>query len=54
MAVASLVLARRSAGAYVVRVEDLDPPRVVAGSAARILDDLAWLGLGSHDPGGPV
>lgn len=49
MALASLVIARRSAGAYVVRVEDLDPPRVVAGSAARILDDLAWLGLGSDE-----
>jgi len=32
-------------GSFVVRVEDLDPPRVVAGSAERILDDLAWLGL---------
>ena len=50
MALASHVLARRSAGVYVVRVEDLDPPRVVAGSAARILDDLAWLGLGSDEP----
>jgi glutamyl-tRNA synthetase len=26
-------------------MEDLDPPRVVDGSARRILDDLAWLGL---------
>ncbi len=26
-------------------MEDLDPPRVVPGSAARILDDLTWLGL---------
>jgi glutamyl-tRNA synthetase len=29
----------------VLRVEDLDPPRVVPGSAERILEDLAWLGL---------
>ncbi|HEY1958792.1 MAG TPA: glutamate--tRNA ligase family protein [Polyangiaceae bacterium] len=50
-------LVARGAGAFVVRMEDLDPPRVVAGSAARILDDLAWLGLaGDEGPraGGPV
>jgi glutamyl-tRNA synthetase len=28
-----------------LRVEDLDPPRVVPGAAARIEDDLRWLGL---------
>lgn len=44
-ALASFVLARASGGRFVVRVEDLDPPRVVAGSAERILEDLAWLGL---------
>ena len=33
-------------------MEDLDPPRVVAGAAERILDDLAWLGLaGDEGPG---
>lgn len=45
------------AGAYVVRMEDLDPPRVVAGSADRILDDLEWLGLGGDEgprAGGPA
>jgi glutamyl-tRNA synthetase len=31
--------------ATVLRVEDIDTPRVVAGSAARIAEDLAWLGL---------
>ncbi|HEY2366091.1 MAG TPA: glutamate--tRNA ligase family protein [Polyangiaceae bacterium] len=43
--------------AFVVRMEDLDPPRVVAGAAERILDDLEWLGLaGDEGPraGGPV
>ncbi len=38
-------------------MEDLDPPRVVAGSAERILDDLEWLGLaGDEGPriGGPL
>ena len=45
-ALASWALARRSpGGASVMRVEDIDTPRVVAGSEARILEDLAWLGL---------
>ena len=45
-ALASWVLARREAGgSHVLRVEDLDRPRVVAGSEARIEDDLRWLGL---------
>ena len=51
-ALASWVWARREAsGEHVLRVEDLDPPRVVAGSEARILEDLRWLGL---DWDGPV
>ena len=45
VALASWWMARRLEGAFVLRMEDLDPPRVVAGSAARILEDLAWLGL---------
>jgi glutamyl-tRNA synthetase len=44
-ALASWAVARTGAGAFVVRVEDLDPPRVVRGSAERVLDDLRWLGL---------
>jgi glutamyl-tRNA synthetase len=51
-ALASWVLARLAAGAYVLRVEDLDTPRVVSGSEARILDDLQWLGLDWDE--GPV
>jgi glutamyl-tRNA synthetase len=38
-------LARRAGGKFLVRVEDIDTPRVVAGSAERIFDDLRWLGL---------
>jgi len=56
-ALASELIARRGKGGYVVRMEDLDPPRVVAGSAERILEDLAWLGLGGDEgprAGGPV
>ncbi|NUO54861.1 MAG: tRNA glutamyl-Q(34) synthetase GluQRS [Polyangiaceae bacterium] len=37
--------ARRAGGGLVLRVEDLDPPRLVAGSEASQLDDLGWLGL---------
>jgi glutamyl-tRNA synthetase len=42
---ASWVLAKASGGASVMRVEDIDMPRVVKGSAERILEDVAWLGL---------
>jgi len=44
-ALASWVVARRAGGEHVLRIEDLDRPRVVAGSEARIEDDLRWLGL---------
>jgi glutamyl-tRNA synthetase len=40
----------------VLRVEDIDRPRVVAGAEARQLDDLRWLGLDwdeGPDVGGP-
>jgi glutamyl-tRNA synthetase len=48
------VRARR--GVFVLRIEDLDRPRVVAGSADAILRDLLWLGLDwdeGPDVGGP-
>jgi glutamyl-tRNA synthetase len=44
-ALASWEMARRAGGAFVVRVEDIDPPRVVRGAAKTILEDLRWLGL---------
>jgi glutamyl-tRNA synthetase len=45
-ALASWALARGApGGSSVLRVEDIDTPRVVAGSEVRILEDLAWLGL---------
>ena len=37
--------ARAHGGRFFLRVEDHDRPRVVAGSAERILDDLRWMGL---------
>jgi glutamyl-tRNA synthetase len=44
-ALASWVVARRSSGTFVLRIEDIDEPRVVDGSQARIEEDLRWLGL---------
>src|SRR4051812_15502088 len=43
-------------GAYLLRVEDIDTPRVRAGMEARHLADLNWLGLDwdeGPDRGGP-
>jgi glutamyl-tRNA synthetase len=36
---------RSRGGAFVYRIEDLDPPRVVPGMAEAQREDLAWLGL---------
>lgn len=44
--------ARSVGGTLVMRVEDLDGPRVVTGSSAALLRDLAWLGL-TWDEGEP-
>ena len=45
-ALASFVTATRAGGVNVLRVEDIDTPRVVRGAAARIAEDLQWLGIG--------
>jgi glutamyl-tRNA synthetase len=48
--------ARRLSGSFVLRIEDIDGPRVVAGSAERLAADLAFLGLDwdeGPDRGGP-
>lgn len=37
--------ARLHKGVFLLRMEDIDTPRVVPGSDKSILDDLAWLGL---------
>jgi glutamyl-tRNA synthetase len=44
-------LARRSGWRLLMRIEDLDGPRIKPEAARQALDDLAWLGL-DHD--GPV
>lgn len=51
-ALASWALARASGGTTVLRVEDIDTPRVVRGSTERIMEDLAWLDLDWDE--GPV
>lgn len=43
--------ARLAGGSWLLRIDDLDTPRVVLGSEAQILADLDWLGL---DWDGPV
>jgi glutamyl-tRNA synthetase len=49
--------ARLANGEFILRMEDLDQPRVVPGSAEQIMADLRWLGLDwdeGPDIGGPV
>ncbi|HLW00473.1 MAG TPA: tRNA glutamyl-Q(34) synthetase GluQRS [Ktedonobacterales bacterium] len=50
------LFARQAGGTFVLRVEDLDRPRVRPGAAAQMLEDLRWLGLDwdeGPDCGGP-
>jgi glutamyl-Q tRNA(Asp) synthetase len=49
-AVASFAQARASGGQWLVRIEDIDPPRTVSGSAERMLADLERFGLRSDRP----
>lgn len=44
-ALAAWLAARAAGGTFVMRVEDLDTPRVVDGAESRTLDDLRWLGM---------
>src|SRR5207247_586850 len=37
--------ARSQSGSVVLRIEDIDSPRVKAGAAEQALEDLRWLGL---------
>jgi len=43
--VVNYVMARQRGWRVLMRVEDLDGPRIKAGSADGVLDELAWLGL---------
>ncbi len=49
-ALASWLDARARGGRWLVRIEDLDTPRNVAGAAEGILDQLACMGLVSDSP----
>jgi glutamyl-tRNA synthetase len=49
-ALASWIVARRAGGHALLRIEDLDRPRVVPGSRGRIEEDLQWLGLDWDEP----
>ncbi|MFN7570839.1 MAG: tRNA glutamyl-Q(34) synthetase GluQRS [Betaproteobacteria bacterium] len=49
-ALASWLDARAHGGAWLVRIEDLDPPREVPGAAQDILTTLARLGMVSDEP----
>lgn len=48
-ALGSWLLARRRQGTWLVRIEDLDPPREQAGAAARQLETLAAFGMESDE-----
>jgi glutamyl-tRNA synthetase len=48
---------RSQGGRVVLRIEDLDGPRVKSGAVSQLIDDLRWLGLDwdeGPDVGGPV
>lgn len=50
-AIGSYLEAKSAGGSWLLRIEDIDPPREIAGSATRIIDDLSRLGM---VPDGPV
>jgi len=56
MSLFNLAFARKTGGKFVLRIEDTDQTRYVAGSEQQIYDTLAWLGLHwdeGPDVGGP-
>jgi glutamyl-tRNA synthetase len=44
-ALAAWLSIRRQEGIFIWRIEDLDPPRAVPGTAQAAMEDLRWLGL---------
>ena len=49
-AVGSYLEAKRAGGLWLLRIEDIDPPREITGSADRIIEDLNRLGLVPDGP----
>lgn len=39
------LLARQTGGEVMLRIEDIDSPRIKAGATVQLFDDLKWLGL---------
>ena len=46
----SWLIARHNNGDWIVRIEDIDPPREIAGMAAQQLEALAVFGMHSDEP----
>ena len=44
-AIVAWLQVRLAGGEFILRMDDIDTPRVREGSAAQIIDDLRWLGL---------
>lgn len=49
-AVGSYLEAKSAGGKWLIRIEDIDPPREISGSATRIIDDLTRFGLLADEP----
>jgi len=49
-ALGSYLMTKSRGGQWLIRVEDIDPPREIAGMAERQLDELARFGLQSDEP----
>lgn len=49
-ALGSWVRARNAGGSWLLRIEDLDPPREVPGAAVRIIEALARFGMPADEP----
>jgi len=46
----NFLLAKKTNGSFIIRIEDTDQNRFVEGSADRLLNELAWLGI-TYDEG---
>lgn len=49
-AVGSYLQAKSAGGSWLIRIEDIDPPREISGSARRIIEDLESLGMTTDSP----
>jgi glutamyl-Q tRNA(Asp) synthetase len=49
-ALGSWLRARTAGGAWIIRIEDLDPPREIPGAAVRMIETLAAFGMHSDEP----